>query len=123
MKNLTKNEVILKLMKLIREKYKSINELEGRIDGVGTVIKFLLERININTVESRIMTASNGFNSFENALGQIIHRLDMLESKLMQVYSNKKWSVNMTAINMQFALKEYYIHIYIYREREKLSKT
>ena len=89
LEELNQHEVILKL-KLIEEKGTSINELKGRIDGVGTVIKFLLERMNNNIVESRIMTASSDFESFENALGKIIHRLDMLESKLIQVYSNKK---------------------------------
>ena len=58
---LNQNEVIFKLMKLIEEKDKSINELKGRIDGVGTCLRFLLERMNNNIVEGRIMTASNDF--------------------------------------------------------------
>ena len=84
---LNQNEVILTLMKLIEEKHKSINELKGRIDGVGTVIKFLLERMNNNIVESRIMTASNDFNSFENKVDKICCRLDMLENKLLLTYN------------------------------------
>ena len=78
---LNQHEVVLKLMKLIEEKGKSINELKGRIDGVGTVIKFLLERMNNNIVESRIMTASNDFKSFENKVDKICNSLDMLENK------------------------------------------
>ena len=50
-----------KLIKIIEEKDKSINELKGRIDGVGTCLRFLLERMNNNIVEGRIMTASNDF--------------------------------------------------------------
>ena len=67
----------------------------------------MLERVNNNIVESRIMTASNDFKLFEHALGKIIHRLGMLESKLMHVYSNKKWSANISTIKMHFALREY----------------
>ena len=52
-------------MKLIEEKDKSINELKGRIDGVGTCLRFLLERMNNNIVEGRIMAASNDFKCFE----------------------------------------------------------
>ena len=62
---LNQNEVILKLIKLIEEKDKSINELKGRIDGVGTCLRFLLERMNNNIVEGRIMAASNDFKCFE----------------------------------------------------------
>ena len=80
---LNQNEVILTLMKLIEEKDKSINGLKGCIDGVGTVIKFLLERMNNNIVESRIMTASNDFKSFENKVDKVCNRLDMLGNKLL----------------------------------------
>ena len=52
---LNQNEVILTLMKLVGEKDKSINGLKDRVDGVGTVIKFLSERMNNNIVESRII--------------------------------------------------------------------
>ena len=71
---LNQNEVILTLMKLIEEKDKSINELTCRVGGIGTVIKFLLERVNNNTVESRIMTASNDFKSFENKVDKVCNR-------------------------------------------------
>ena len=84
---LNQNEVILKLMKLIEEKDKSINELKGRIDGVGTCLRFLLERMNNNIVEGRIMTASNDFKSFENKVDKICTRLDMFENKLLLIYN------------------------------------
>ena len=74
-------------MKLIEEKDKSINELKGRIDGVGTCLRFLLERMNNNIVEGRIMTASNDFKSFEHKVDKICHRLDMLENKLLLIYN------------------------------------
>ena len=80
-------EVILKLMKLIEEKDKSINELKGRIDGVGTCLRFLLERMNNNIVEGRIMAASNDFKSFEHKVDKICIRLDMLENKLLLIYN------------------------------------
>ena len=87
LEELNQNEVILTLMKLIEEKDKSINELKGRIDGVGTCLRFLLERMNNNIVEGRIMTASNDFKSFENKVDKICHRLDMLENKLLLIYN------------------------------------
>ena len=93
---LNQNEVISTLMKFIEAKYKSINEFKGRIGGVGTVIKFLLERMNNNIVESRIMTASDDFKSFEHKVDKICHRLDMLENKLLLIYN--KWIVR-DAIN------------------------
>ena len=83
---LKQNEVISKLMKLIEEKDKSILELKSRVDGVGTVIKLLLERVNNNIVESRITTASNEFKSFEHKVDKICHRLDLLENKLLLIY-------------------------------------
>ena len=80
-------EVILKLMKLIEEKDKSINELKGRIDGVGTCLRFLLERMNNNIVEGRIMAASSGFKSFEHKVDKICIRLDMLKNTLLLIYN------------------------------------
>ena len=84
---LNQNEVISTLMKFIEAKYKSINEFKGRIGGVGTVIKFSLERMNNNIVESIIMTASNGFKCFENKVDNICYRLDMLEHKILLIYN------------------------------------
>ena len=81
------NEVILKLMKLIEEKDKSILELKSRVDGVGTCLRFLLERMNNNIVEGRIMTASNDFKCFENKVDKICHRVDMLENKVLLIYN------------------------------------
>ena len=84
---LNQNEVILKLMKIIEDKYKSLLELKSRVDGVGTEIQFLLERVNNNIVESRIMTASNHFKSFEHKVDKICHHLDMLENNLLLIYN------------------------------------
>ena len=74
-------------MKLIEEKDKSINDLKGRIDGVGTCLRFLLERMNNNIVEGRIMTASNDFKSFEHKVDKKCHRLDILANKLLLIYN------------------------------------
>ena len=82
---LNQNEIISKLMKLV-EKDKSIQGLKSRVDGVGTCLRCLLERMNHNIVEGRIMNASNDFKSFENKVDKIAHRLDMLENKLLLIY-------------------------------------
>ena len=84
---LNQHEIILKLMKLVEEKDKPILELKSRIDGVGTCLRCLLERMNHNIVEGRIMNASNDFKSFENKVDKIAHRLDMLENKLLLIYN------------------------------------
>ena len=56
--------IITKLLKLVEEKDKAILELKSRIDGVGTKLQFLLERLNISIVEGRISNANN--NNFES---------------------------------------------------------
>ena len=55
--------------------------LKSRVDGVGTCLRSVLERMNINIVEGRIMTASNDLKSFENKVDKICCRSDMLENK------------------------------------------
>ena len=62
---ISQHEVILNVMKFSEESYKSIQGLKSRVDGVGTCLRFLLERMNNNIVEGRIMTASNDFTRFE----------------------------------------------------------
>ena len=84
---LYQNEFILKLMKLIDKKDKSILELKSRVDGAGTCLRFLLARMKNNIVEGRIMTASNDFESFENKVDKICCRLDMLENELLLIYN------------------------------------
>ena len=79
---------ILKLLKLVEEKDKAIKELSGNIEGYSTVTNFVLERLNHNLVETRIQFASNNFKSFEIKVDKICHRIDMLEQKLLQIYSN-----------------------------------
>ena len=87
LEELNQHEIILKLVKLIEEKDKSILGLKSRVDGVGTVLRFLLERMGNNIVEGRIMTAPNDFKCFENKVDKICHRLDMLENKLILIYN------------------------------------
>ena len=60
--------------------------LKPRVDGVGTCLRFLLERMHNNIVEGRIMTASNDFKSFENKVDKVCHRLDMLENKWLLIH-------------------------------------
>ena len=53
LEKLNQHEVILKLMILIEEKDKSILGLKSRVDGVGTCLRFLLERMNNNIVKGK----------------------------------------------------------------------
>ena len=81
--------IITKLSKLVEEKDNKINELKSRIDGVGTKIQFLLERLNISIVEGRIQSVNNNFDAYEIKLDKLVRRLDLLENNLNQYFRNK----------------------------------
>lgn len=81
--------IITKLLKLVEEKDIAINQLKSRIDGVGTKIQFLLERLNISVVEGRIQSVNNNFDAYEIKLDKLCRRLDILEQNLNQYFRNK----------------------------------
>ena len=82
--------IITLLIKINEEKDNKINELKGRIDGVGTKLQYLLERLNISVVESRISSVNNNFEAYEIKLDKLVRRLDILEQNLNQYFQNKK---------------------------------
>ena len=86
---LNQHETILKLMRLVGEKDKSIHELTSRVDGVGTKLQFLMERLNISVIESRLGTVNNTFDSYEIKVDKLVRRIDLLENKLNQYFRNK----------------------------------
>ena len=79
--------IITKLLKLVEEKDNKINELKSRIDGVGTKLQYLLERLNISVVESRISSVNNNFNAYEIKLDKLVRRIDILENKFKSLFS------------------------------------
>ena len=79
---------ISKLIQLIENKNDAIRELQGRIDGNCTCIKFILEQINGNIIETQIKFGSNDFNSFEANIHKHASIIDMLETKIMHLLSN-----------------------------------
>ena len=81
--------IITKLLKLVEEKDNKINELKSRIDGVGTKLQYLLERLNISVVESRISSVNHNFDAYEIKLDKLVRRLDILENNLNQYFRNK----------------------------------
>ena len=81
--------IITKLLKLVEEKDIAINQLKSRIDGVGTKLQFLLERLNISVVESRISNVNNNFDAYEIKIDKLVRRLDLLENNLFQYFRNK----------------------------------
>ena len=81
--------IITKLLKLVEEKDNKINELTSRIDGVGTKLQFLIERLNISVVESRISSVNNNFDAYEIKLDKLCRRIDILEQNLNQYFQNK----------------------------------
>ena len=78
--------IITKLLKLVEEKDNKINELKSRIDGVGTKLQYLLERLNISVVESRISSVNHNFDAYEIKLDKLVRRLDILENNLNQYF-------------------------------------
>ena len=81
--------IMTKLIKINEEKDKAILELKGRIDGFSTKIQFLLERLNISVVDSRISSVNHNFNAYEIKLDKLVRRLDILENNLNQYFRNK----------------------------------
>ena len=81
--------IITKLLKLVEEKDNKINELKSRIDGVGTKLQYLLERLNISVVESRISSVNHNFDAYEIKLDKLVRRMDILENNLNQYFRNK----------------------------------
>ena len=81
--------ITTKLLKLVEEKDNKINELKSRIEGVGTKLQYLLERLNISVVESRISSVNNNFDAYEIKLDKLCRRIDILEQNLNQYFRNK----------------------------------
>ena len=75
---------IMELKQLIQEKDKAILELKSRIDGVGTKLEFLLERLNCNVIESRLSYVNNGYDAYEIKLDKLVRKIDALEQNLNQ---------------------------------------
>ena len=78
-----------KLIQLIEQKDDAIRELKGRVDGNCTCIKFVLEEINGNIRSGQMKLGSNVFNSFEAKVDKIANRIDMLETNIMHLFSNR----------------------------------
>ena len=76
--------IIMQLKQIIEEKDKAILELKGRIDGVGTKLQFLLEKLNSNVIESRLSYVNNGYDAYEIKLDKLCRRIDLLEQNLNQ---------------------------------------
>ena len=81
--------IITLLIKINEEKDKAILELKGRIDGVGTKLQYLLERLSISVVEGRISSVNHNFDAYEIKLDKLVRRLDILEQNLNQYFRNK----------------------------------
>ena len=82
--------IITKLIKINEEKDIAINQLKGRIDGVGTKLQYLLERLNSSVIESRTASVNNNFDSYESKIDKLVRRLDILKQNLNQYFQNKK---------------------------------
>ena len=82
------DKYIMQLKQLIEEKDKAILELKSRIDGVGTKLQFLIERLKSNVIESRIGNINNNYEAYELKLDKLVRRIDILENNLNQYFKS-----------------------------------
>ena len=75
---------IMELKTIIEQKDVAILELKSRIDGVGTKLQFLLEKLNSNVIESRLSYVNNNYDVYELKLDKLCRRIDLLEQNLNQ---------------------------------------
>ena len=82
------DHIIMQLKQLIEEKDKSILALKSRIDGVGTKLQFLLEKLNSNVIESRLSNVNNNYDAYELKLDKLVRKIDILEQNLNQYFKS-----------------------------------
>ena len=80
--------IIMEFKQLVEHKDKSILELRNRIDGVGTKLQFLLERLNNNIIESRLKLNNNNYDSYEIKIDKLVRRIDILEQNLNKYFKS-----------------------------------
>ena len=80
--------IIMELKSMVEHKDKSILELRNRIDGVGTKLQFLLERLNNNIIESRLKLNNNNYDSYEIKIDKLVRRIDILEQNLNKYFKS-----------------------------------
>ena len=80
--------IIMEFKSLVEQKDKSILELKSRIDGVGTKLQFLLERLNNNIIESRLRLNNNNYDSYEIKIDKLVRRIDLLEQNLNKYFKS-----------------------------------
>ena len=80
--------IIMEFKQLVEQKDKSILELKSRVDGVGTKLQFLLEKINSNIIESRLHLNSNNYDSYEIKIDKLCRRIDLLEQNLNKYFKS-----------------------------------
>ena len=78
----------MELIKLIEQKDVAINQLKSRIDGVGTKLQFLLERLNSSAVESRLQSVNDNYDAYEIKLDKLVRRIDILENNMNQNFKS-----------------------------------
>ena len=83
------NPIIMEFKSLVEHKDQSILELKGRVDGVGTKLQFLLEKINNNIVESRVGNDNiNNYNAYELKLDKLCRQVNLLEQNLNKYFKS-----------------------------------
>ena len=82
------DQYIMQLKQLIEEKDKAILALRDRIDGVGTKLQFLIERLNSNVIESRLGHVNNNYDAYEIKIDKLCRRIDLLENNLNQYFKS-----------------------------------
>ena len=81
---------ISKLIQLIEQKDNAFGKFKSRIDGVGTVVKSLLEKPNGNVIETQMkITGCSDNDELENNVDKISNQIIMIEERLVHVLKHK----------------------------------
>ena len=82
------DQYIMQLKQLIEDKDKAILALRARIDGVGTKLQFLIERLHSNVIESRLGHVNNNYDAYDIKIDKLCRRIDLLENNLNQYFKS-----------------------------------
>ena len=81
--------IIMELKQMVEYKDDAILELKSRVDGVGTKLQFLLEKLNSNVIESRLGNDNiNNYNVYELKLDKLVRQIDILENNLNKYFKS-----------------------------------
>ena len=70
----------------MKKKVLQLKNLSNRLEGFYTCARVLLERINSNSISGQVSGVDDNFGSYEIQAGNLVRRIDLLESNLNQYF-------------------------------------